>query len=436
MKKYLLISVAILVGFFLVATPLALAQDASGQITIKNPAEYNSYQNAVSQTTPQAKAAACEAFLTAYPQSVVKLTILNQLLDAYTQFDASKAVDAANRLLQVDPSNLKALYLIAFIKKQQAAQVAASNPAQQAQLLDDAAAAAQKGLALAKPDGVTDDAFKKQKSTTDPFFHSVIAYDDIYSKKDLQGAIKEFHTELDMLSTANPAATQVAPALNDTLVLGQSYTQLKPADMINGIWYLSRAENFAPAQFKPAIDKQAKYWYKRFHGSADGYDAVMAASAKSVFPPPDFKITPAPTPKEIADKFVTDNPDFTTYAMGDSEYVLANASPDNAEKLFATLKDKVVIIPGTVISADANQIKLAVTDDAKADKVADFTINMKKPLEDKDIPAVGTDVKNLVGTYDSYTQTPPQIIMRDGEFQVAKKPVTHHKPAAGHHTHS
>ncbi len=434
MKKYLLSSVFALVGLGLVAAPLALAQDASGQITIKNPAEYNSYQNAVSQTTPQAKAAASEAFLSAYPQSVVKTAVLNQLLDAYTQFDASKAVDAANRLLQVDPTNLKALYLIAFIKKQQATQVAASNPTQQAQLLDDAAAAAQKGLALAKPDGVAEDAFKKQKATTDPFFHSVIAYDDIYSKKDLQGAITEFRTELEMLSAANPAATQVAPALNDTLVLGQTYTQLKPADMINGVWYMSRAENFAPANFKPVIEKQAKYWYKRFHGTEDGYDAVMAASAKSVFPPQDFKIDPAPTSKQIADKFVTDNPDFTTYAMGDSEYVLANASPDNAEKLWATLKDKVVIIPGTVISADANQIKLAVTDDAKADKVADFTINMKKPLADKDIPAVGSDVKNLVGTYDSYTQTPPQIIMREGEFQVEKKPVSHHKPAAGHHS--
>jgi hypothetical protein len=434
MKKYLLATVVALVGLSLVSTPLLVAQANAGQITIKDPAEYNSYQNAVSQTSPQAKASACEAFLTAYPQSVVKTAVLNQLLDAYTQFDASKAVDAANRLLQVDPSNLKALYLIAFIKKQQATQVAASNPTQQAQLLDDAAAAAQKGLALAKPDGVTDDAFKKQKATTDPFFHSVIAYDDIYSKKDLQGAITEFRTELEMLSASNPAATQVAPALNDTLVLGQTYTQLKPADMINGVWFMSRAEDFAPANFKPVIEKQAKYWYKRFHGGEDGYDAVMAASAKSVFPPQDFKIAPAPTPKEIADKFVADNPDFTTYAMGDSEYVLANASPENAEKLFATLKDKVVIIPGTVISADANQIKLAVTDDAKADKVADFTINMKKPLADKDIPAVGSDVKNLVGTYDSYTQTPPQIIMRDGEFQVEKKPVTHHKPAAGHHS--
>ena len=435
MKKYLLTAVFALAVLGTYAAPMVMAQANSGQVTIKDPAEYNSYNNAISQTTPQAKAAACEAFLTAYPQSVVKLTILNQLVDAYSQFDASKAVDAASRLLQADPNNLKALYLVAFIKKQQATQVAASNPTQQAQLLDDAAAAAQKGLTVTKPADVAQDAFEKQKATTDPFFHSVIAYDDIYSKKDLQGAISQFRTELELLGTANPAATQVAPALNDTLVLGQTYTQLKPADMINGVWFLSRAENFAPANFKPVIEKQAKYWYKRFHGTEDGYDAVMAASAKSVFPPQDFKIDPAPTPKQIADKFVADNPDFTTYAMGDSEYVLANASPENADKLWATLKEKVVIIPGTVISADANQIKLAVTDDAKADKVSDFTINMKKPLEDKDIPAVGTDLKNLVGTYDSYTQTPPQIIMRDGEIQADKKPVPHHhKPAAGHHT--
>lgn len=434
MKKYFLASVFALVGFGLISVPIMVAQSPSGQITIKDPAEFNSYQNAVSQTNPQAKASASEAFLTAYPNSVVKLAVINGLVDAYMQFDASKAVDASNRLLQLDPNNLKALYLIAFVKKQQATQVAASNPTQQAQLLDDAAAAAQKGLVATVPAGVADDAFKKQKATTDPFFHSVIAYDDIYSKKDLKAAISEFRTELEMISASNPDATKVAPALNDTLVLGQTYTQLQPADMVNGVWFMSRAENFAPANFKPVIEKQAKYWYKRFHGKEDGYDAVLTASATSVFPPPDFKIDPAPTPKDIADKFVTDNPDFSTYAMGDSEYVLANASTDNAEKLWATLKDKVTMIPGTVIASTANQIQLAVTDDAKADKKADFTINMKTPLADKDIPAVGSDVKNLVGTYDSYTQTPPQIIMRDGELQVEKKPVTHHKPAAGHHS--
>ena len=72
-----------------------------------------------------------------------------------------------------------------------------------------------------------------------------------------------------------------------------------------------------------------------------------------------------------------------------------------------------------------------MTDDAKADKKPDFTVNLKTPLADKDIPAVGSDETNLIGTYDSYTQNPAQIIMRDGELQIAKKaPV--HKPSAAH----
>ena len=70
------------------------------------------------------------------------------------------------------------------------------------------------------------------------------------------------------------------------------------------------------------------------------------------------------------------------------------------------------------------------TDDAKQDKKADFTVNLKTPLADKDIPAVGTDIKGLIGTFDSYTQSPAQIILRDGEIQVEKKPV--HKPSAAH----
>jgi hypothetical protein len=287
---------------------------------------------------------------------------------------------------------------------------------------------ATKGLAATKPADVKDEDFKKQKATTDPFFHSVLAYDDIYSKKDLAGAVSEFRTEL---QSVPPDQTKVAPALNDTLVLGQTYTQQTPPDMINGVWFLARAEDFAPANFKPVIDKQAKYWYKRYHGKEDGYDAILAAANTSIFPPPDFKIDPAPTPKDIADGVVTSTPDLTTLALGDKEYILANASKDNAEKLWALLKDQVTQVPGTVLAATASQIQVAVTEDAKADKKPDFTVNLKTPLADKDIPAVGSEETNLIGTYDSYTQNPAQIIMRDGELQIAKKaPV--HKPSAAH----
>jgi hypothetical protein len=204
--------------------------------------------------------------------------------------------------------------------------------------------------------------------------------------------------------------------------------------MVNAVWFLARAENFAPANYKPVIDKQARYWYKRFHGKEDGFDAVLAAAANSVFPPDGFKIDPAPTPKDIADGVVTSTPDLSTLALGDKEYILANASHDNAEKLWALLKDQTSQIPGTIlaISDDHKQLQIAVTDDAKQDKKADFTVNMKEPIPDKDLPTVGSDETTLIGTFDSYTQTPAMIILRDGDLQIEHKKAPVHKPSAAH----
>jgi len=432
MKKLFVASVFALAGLSLITAPIVLAQaPPADQITIKDPAEYNAYNNCVTQTDAKAKGSACESFLQTYPQSIVKKAVLNGLVDAYATYDQAKTVDAATRLLQIDPNNLKAIYLVVFIKKQQSNQVATSNPGQQAQLLDDAAALATKGLAATKPDDVKDEDFKKQKATTDPFFHSVLAYDALISKKDLKTAISEFRTELEMLS---PDATKVAPALNDTLILGQTYSQLTPPDMVNAVWFLARAGNFAPDNFKPQIEKQAKYWYKRYHGKEDGYDDIKAKAATSVFPPTDFSVKAADTPADVANKVVADTPDLSTLALADKEFILTNASKENADKVWDTIKDKTSEIPGTVIAATASQIQIAVTDDAKADKKADFTVNMKTPLADKDVPAPGTDLKGLIGTFDSYTQSPAQIILRDGEIQVEKKkPAPTHKPAAGHH---
>jgi hypothetical protein len=434
MKKVLrasvLASMTVVAGLSLATTPTLLAQaPAAAPISIKDPAEFNAYQNAITQTTPQATASASESFLQSYPQSIVKKAILDGLVDAYSQFDPAKTIDAANRLLQLDPNNLKAAYLIAAIDKQQAT----SNPAKQAELLDQAAAMATKGLADTKPADVKDEDWQKQKAATDPVFYSILSNDQLYAKKDLPAAIAAFRTELEFLSKTSPDATTKGAGLNDTLQLGQTYAQLTPPDMINAVWFLARAENFAPANFKPTIDKQAKYWYKRYHGKEDGFDKVLALAATTVFPPPDFKIDPAPTAKDIADGVVASTPDLSTLALGDKEYILANASKENAEKLWALLKDQVSQLPGTVIAATASQIQLAVTEDAKTDKKADFTVNMKTPLADKDVPAVGAELTNLIGTFDSYTQSPAQIILRDGELQVEKKakpPV--HKPSAAH----
>jgi lipopolysaccharide biosynthesis regulator YciM len=69
------------------------------QITINDPAEFNSYQLAVAKTNPAAKAAALEQFLQNYPRSAARTAALRQLIEAYRQSNQpEKASDAAKRL--------------------------------------------------------------------------------------------------------------------------------------------------------------------------------------------------------------------------------------------------------------------------------------------------------------------------------------------------
>jgi hypothetical protein len=94
------------------------------------------------------------------------------------------------------------------------------------------------------------------------------------------------------------------------------------------------------------------------------------------------------------------------------------------------LQGQTAEIPGVVIQASADSVQIAFSDDAKQSQKADFTINMKTPL--KEVPAVGSTVTYLA-TFDSYTQDPPMIILKDGEPKpAAKAPVHHttHRPAA------
>ena len=75
-------------------------------------------QRCVTATTPAAKAQAFEDYLKAYPNSAVKSDVLNQLLYAYNQTgDEAKTLDAADRLLAVDPQNLRALTLEVYYRR-------------------------------------------------------------------------------------------------------------------------------------------------------------------------------------------------------------------------------------------------------------------------------------------------------------------------------
>ena len=80
-------------------------------------AEATAYNNAVSQSNPQVKAAAIEDYLTKYPNSSVKQNTLVMLMMTYYQLgNGAKVLDAADRILQLDPSNMQALTLETFFR--------------------------------------------------------------------------------------------------------------------------------------------------------------------------------------------------------------------------------------------------------------------------------------------------------------------------------
>ncbi len=386
--------------------PLAIAQTpatagtqqggANSQVQMSQ-AEYTAYNNAISQTTPQTKAPALEAYLTAYPQSAVKADVLQQLMIAYSGFDPAKTLDAADRLLQVDPNNIRALTFEVYFRKTQADQL--TDTAAKQTSLDQAASYAQKGIAATKPKDMSDDDFKKITDSAYPIFYSAIGTAAL-NRKDTATAIDNFKKEL----AAVPVATtqQPGPVLQDTYFLGLAYLQSAPPDYINCTFYITRFVSYAPEPYKTQMAPTAQYCYKKYHGNADGYSAVQTAAQANLNPPADFKITPAPSPADIADQTVKSTSDLSTLALSDKEFILQYGKQDDADKVFATVKGKSVEIPdATVISATDTVITAAVSDDAVQSKTADFTFNMKEPL--KTVPTVGSKV-TLTGTYASYSK--------------------------------
>ena len=389
MKKVLYISVLALASSVISAAPMMLAQSSNqGTITIKDAAEANAYNSAISQPTPQAKAASAEAFLQQYPNSIVKQQMLEVLMDAYTQTgNTDKALATARKVLQIDPTDMRALALSAYVLRSQAGQK--TNPADAQPLLDEAAKDAQAGLTAPPPTGADAVNFEKMKAAVTPLFDGAIAADDL-EKKDYPNAIKYF---LDELKAMPPAQQTAGSGIQDTYLLGQAYIQEQPQDIVNGVWYLARAAAYAPEPFKDEIQKAAQYWYKKYHGGMDGFDDVQTQAKASLMPPSGFTIKPAPpppSPQELAHTAVTSTPDLKTMALTDKEFVLANGTPDDASKVWDTMKELTTKVPGKVISATADSVQLAVSDDAQQSNKADFTINMKKPL--KTPPAVAGQV--------------------------------------------
>ena len=412
------------------ATPAAQGQAApasqsSGPV-IKDPAEYNAYVAAFQQKDPNAKISGLEAFLTQYPNSVMKNQALEILMQTYQQTgNVNKAMETATKLVEANPCQVPALFLLTYVDRARAQSGDANGKQESA----DAEKYGQQGLdclpKFAKPEGTSDADFAKMKTQMTENFDAAVGWGALQDK-DYKKAADELKAAVD----ANPPDSQKDLSLLYPLAL--SYLQQNPPDYQNGIWYAARAAAVAPAANQPGLEKYAKAQYVKFHAGDDGWDDVYNAAKAGG---PQVPIKPAPTPAEQAHNMITqtspDKMDFATW-----EFVLTNGSQADQDTVWNAIKGKAVQMEGKVISTTPEQFMIAgSSDDIDAGK-ADITLNFEEKIPARLIPKEGADSFAFQGEPASYTSSPFMMVMDKGQLLRTKstapahKAPVHHKPAA------
>ncbi len=428
MKKFLLVMLlgVAVTGFVQQASSQAAA---AGQATtqkkeIKDPAEYNAYVNAIQQQDPNAKAQALEAFLQTYPNSVMKIDAAEQLMAAYQQAgNAQKMIDAANRILQMDPNNVRALAILTYTYR---ATTTAQNLQQNLPLIQQNATKGEQALPnMPKPEGMSDADFTKLHNELGAIFEGGLGFVALQNKN-YPDAGKEFRQAVSEESQANIA---------DLYPLAQADLESKPVNP-EGFWFIVKAANLAQGDGKAQILDYGRKKYIRYHGSEQGWQELVndATSNASIMPPQGFTVAAAPPPpspaEQAADLVKSKDPKKMSFA--EWQLVLSSGNQAAADTVWNTVKDKAVKLGASVISATASSLQLAGSEDDIDAKKADITVEMGKSLPAKLVPQPGSEIF-FQGTVSSYTPNPFMMTFKDGILLDKNgNPVSTAAPA--HHT--
>jgi hypothetical protein len=397
--------------------PAAGGQPAGQQKKeIKDPAEYNAYLNALNTTDPSQKAVALEGFLQQYPNSVMKTDALELLMGTYQQAgNQQKVVDTANRLLQVDPNNIRALALLTYISRTQAQ---SGGPNAQ-QSLTAAQQYGERGLkaleTIQKPADVSDADFDKLKTETGVIFHGAVGIAALQSKdypaaqNNLLASVKASPNNLnDVYPLALAYLQAPAPA-----AAANGATQANP-NQVNGLWFIARAVNLAAqnAAAQQQISRFGKAAYTKYHGGDDGWDQLVAQTAQTPLPPADFTVAPAPTRAEQAAKLVQTKA-VTDMSFDEFQMIFTSGNQQAADQVWSQIKGKPIAFAAQTVSVAPTKLTLSATADDIEKKAPDVEVTMVAPIPAALRPKVGA-MTQVQATPVSYTAQPFMITMDQG----------------------
>jgi tetratricopeptide (TPR) repeat protein len=258
----------------LLAVPVA----AQRSKVINDPDEYNAYTAAVNLADPAQKAAALEAFIAKYPASVAKEDALLQALVAYQDANDHAGIEkSARRILQLDKDNVRALAIVVFVDRVHAGQgdkaaLAALGPG------------AQRGLTALghwqRPEGIAEDQYQDLRRQMAVIFNGAAGFAALQAKD--YGKARGFYRK---------AVADDPDDMLNVYQLGVADLEMTPLDR-DGFWYVARAVNLAgarnDAEAVTNVDRYGRAKYKRYHGSEEGWDAIVARAARGTAVPADF----------------------------------------------------------------------------------------------------------------------------------------------------
>jgi hypothetical protein len=328
-------------------------------------------------------------------------------------------LETAQKVLAVNPCNIRALALVAYTKQ---AMATAGQNAQQN--FADAGQSGQKGLqclqTAVKPSDTTPADWDKLKTQTSGIFNGAAGI-SAYQAKDYANAEQYLR-----------AAVQGDPT-NLLEIYDLALADLAPGTAENdpeGLFYIARASNLAQGAGKDQIAKFGKSRYVKYHGADDGWSDLLTQTTSATQPPANFAITKyvPPTLAEQAAALVKSKK-VEEMSFAEWQLVLSEGTPEDADKVWTVIKGKPLQLQAHIISIESSsKLQLAGSQDDIDAKRADIDLTMMAAIPKKDMPKEDSDFQ-FEGTPVSYVAKPFVMTMEQGALLVKAKP----KPTPAHH---